>query len=191
MRPPPAQRCPRPWGRLRRVDSGAGSIRRPRLSFRLLRLGQPAPSCANGWPASMPSGRASASSSRHRPRRARPREPVRRRLRPGKGCGVQRNQLPVLSGYDRRMQRERRRLSLLCAAARARAGRTRGTRVRSPIPGGCSSMVELQLPKLLTWVRFPSPAPSYGVTRQCAATQEVDCLETRVAVRISQRSRVV
>src|SRR6478735_6734582 len=24
---------------------------------------------------------------------------------------------------------------------------------------GCSSMVELQLPKLLTWVRFPSPAP--------------------------------
>jgi hypothetical protein len=25
--------------------------------------------------------------------------------------------------------------------------------------GGCSSMVELQLPKLLTWVRFPSPAP--------------------------------
>ena len=25
---------------------------------------------------------------------------------------------------------------------------------------GCSSMVELQLPKLLTWVRFPSPAPS-------------------------------
>ena len=27
-------------------------------------------------------------------------------------------------------------------------------------PCGCSSMVELQLPKLLTWVRFPSPAPS-------------------------------
>ena len=26
-------------------------------------------------------------------------------------------------------------------------------------PCGCSSMVELQLPKLLTWVRFPSPAP--------------------------------
>ena len=25
---------------------------------------------------------------------------------------------------------------------------------------GCSSMVELQLPKLLAWVRFPSPAPS-------------------------------
>ena len=25
---------------------------------------------------------------------------------------------------------------------------------------GCSSMVELQLPKLLTWVRFPSPAPT-------------------------------
>ena len=24
---------------------------------------------------------------------------------------------------------------------------------------GCSSMVELQLPKLTTWVRFPSPAP--------------------------------
>ena len=24
---------------------------------------------------------------------------------------------------------------------------------------GCSSMVELQLPKLITWVRFPSPAP--------------------------------
>ena len=27
--------------------------------------------------------------------------------------------------------------------------------------GGCSSMVELQLPKLATWVRFPSPAPSF------------------------------
>ena len=26
---------------------------------------------------------------------------------------------------------------------------------------GCSSMVELQLPKLLTWVRFPSPAPEF------------------------------
>jgi hypothetical protein len=24
---------------------------------------------------------------------------------------------------------------------------------------GCSSMVELQLPKLVAWVRFPSPAP--------------------------------
>ena len=24
---------------------------------------------------------------------------------------------------------------------------------------GCSSMAELQLPKLITWVRFPSPAP--------------------------------
>jgi hypothetical protein len=24
---------------------------------------------------------------------------------------------------------------------------------------GCSSMVELELPKLQTWVRFPSPAP--------------------------------
>ena len=26
---------------------------------------------------------------------------------------------------------------------------------------GCSSMVERQLPKLDTWVRFPSPAPKY------------------------------
>lgn len=25
---------------------------------------------------------------------------------------------------------------------------------------GCSSMVEQELPKLLTWVRFPSPAPA-------------------------------
>ncbi len=25
--------------------------------------------------------------------------------------------------------------------------------------GGCSSMVELQVPNLITWVRFPSPAP--------------------------------
>jgi hypothetical protein len=25
--------------------------------------------------------------------------------------------------------------------------------------GGCSSMVELQPSKLITWVRFPSPAP--------------------------------
>ncbi len=30
--------------------------------------------------------------------------------------------------------------------------------IESPV-SGCSSMVELQLPKLLTWVRFPSPAP--------------------------------
>lgn len=28
---------------------------------------------------------------------------------------------------------------------------------------GCSSMVERELPKLLTWVRFPSPAPTKGV----------------------------
>src|SRR3546814_9435415 len=28
-------------------------------------------------------------------------------------------------------------------------------------PSGCSSMVELQLPKLLAWVRFPSPAPPH------------------------------
>jgi hypothetical protein len=31
---------------------------------------------------------------------------------------------------------------------------------------GCSSMVELQLPKLLTWVRFPSPAPLPSRTDQ-------------------------
>ncbi len=35
----------------------------------------------------------------------------------------------------------------------------RGTCIESPPARGCSSMVELQLPKLLTWVRFPSPAP--------------------------------
>lgn len=29
------------------------------------------------------------------------------------------------------------------------------------ISRGCSSMVEHQLPKLNTWVRFPSPAPSF------------------------------
>jgi hypothetical protein len=28
-----------------------------------------------------------------------------------------------------------------------------------PFAGGCSSMAELQLPKLIAWVRFPSPAP--------------------------------
>ena len=28
------------------------------------------------------------------------------------------------------------------------------------LSSGCSSMVELQLPKLVTWVRFPSPAPT-------------------------------
>ena len=39
-----------------------------------------------------------------------------------------------------------------CGPAR-RAGIIRAER-------GCSSMVELQLPKLLTWVRFPSPAPT-------------------------------
>ena len=32
--------------------------------------------------------------------------------------------------------------------------------VESLTERGCSSMVELQLPKLLTWVRFPSPAPA-------------------------------
>ncbi len=35
-------------------------------------------------------------------------------------------------------------------------------------PCGCSSMVELQLPKLLTWVRFPSPAP---LPKQCQASR--------------------
>src|SRR5689334_2217963 len=35
-----------------------------------------------------------------------------------------------------------------------------GHRVQCPCrAGGCSSMVEPQLPKLMTWVRFPSPAP--------------------------------
>ncbi len=29
---------------------------------------------------------------------------------------------------------------------------------------GCSSMVELQLPKLIAWVRFPSPAPLHPLT---------------------------
>ena len=28
---------------------------------------------------------------------------------------------------------------------------------------GCSSMVEQELPKLLTWVRFPSPAPNSSI----------------------------
>src|SRR5215813_14747201 len=31
-------------------------------------------------------------------------------------------------------------------------------------PGGCSSMVERWLPKPLTWVRFPSPAPPWAAT---------------------------
>src|ERR1700704_6779097 len=31
---------------------------------------------------------------------------------------------------------------------------------REPLPRGCSSMVERQLPKLHTRVRFPSPAPA-------------------------------
>jgi hypothetical protein len=30
------------------------------------------------------------------------------------------------------------------------------------LSGGCSSMVELRLPKPLTRVRFPSPAPPFG-----------------------------
>src|SRR3569833_948537 len=36
---------------------------------------------------------------------------------------------------------------------------------------GCSSMVELQLPKLIAWVRFPSPAPTSRspAHRACAA----------------------
>src|ERR1700756_4481886 len=35
-----------------------------------------------------------------------------------------------------------------------------GSSLVSPEPCGCSSMVELWLPKPLTWVRFPSPAPT-------------------------------
>ena len=31
---------------------------------------------------------------------------------------------------------------------------------------GCSSTVESQLPKLMTWVRFPSPAPFYTAGRR-------------------------
>ncbi len=46
----------------------------------------------------------------------------------------------------------------LCACFRIRAGFT-GAEF-SLYPCGCSSMVEPQLPKLMTWVRFPSPAPS-------------------------------
>jgi hypothetical protein len=34
-----------------------------------------------------------------------------------------------------------------------------GVQVPSPVPCGCSSMVELQPSKLVAWVRFPSPAP--------------------------------
>jgi hypothetical protein len=39
------------------------------------------------------------------------------------------------------------------------AGRKLRRYVRSVSRCGCSSMVERQLPKLHTWVRFPSPAP--------------------------------
>ena len=35
---------------------------------------------------------------------------------------------------------------------------------------GCSSMVEPELPKLLTWVRFPSPAP---FSHRCIATRSI------------------
>ena len=47
----------------------------------------------------------------------------------------------------------------LAYVVRALYRRTRRHR-RIRVLSGCSSMVELQLPKLLTWVRFPSPAPS-------------------------------
>ena len=47
-------------------------------------------------------------------------------------------------------------IDFLAGAFGARTRRHRRIRILS----GCSSMVELQLPKLLTWVRFPSPAPS-------------------------------
>ena len=48
---------------------------------------------------------------------------------------------------------------------------------------GCCSMVEPQLPKLMTWVRFPSPAPipsrqcntRLGVKRSVVATHLCDC----------------
>ena len=39
----------------------------------------------------------------------------------------------------------------------------RRKRRRIPSQRGCSSMVEHQLPKLNTWVRFPSPAPTHRV----------------------------
>ena len=65
-----------------------------------------------------------------------------------------------------------RRQAVLTAARSRSATSARWRRVantpraahRLRATSGCSSMVELQLPKLLAWVRFPSPAPrsTYG-----------------------------
>jgi hypothetical protein len=52
---------------------------------------------------------------------------------------------------------------------RARARQVRGARSakgrRSVGPGGCSSMVEQQPSKLMTRVRFPSPAPAFAAAQ--------------------------
>ncbi len=72
-------------------------------------------------------------------------------------------------------------LNKMTVAPRPR-GSTRGARPHKGIRG-CSSMVELQLPKLLTWVRFPSPAPIplHASGRPCRLQCEAHCC---------QRSRV-
>src|SRR5580658_197291 len=44
---------------------------------------------------------------------------------------------------------------------------------------GCSSMVELQLPKLLTWVRFPSPAPLSRQHQPSTTRRFPDCHDVR------------
>src|SRR3546814_6377178 len=46
-------------------------------------------------------------------------------------------------------------------------------------PSGCSSMVELQLPKLLAWVRFPSPAPSHSCGRRHLLSRPVTRADQR------------
>src|SRR5688572_5064515 len=73
-------------------------------------------------------------------------------------------------------------LSVICMAAiLSRCGPARPAGI-IPAERGCSSMVELLLPKQLTRVRFPSPAPS-PQGRPCAAfsdgaeSQATDVLE--------------
>ena len=87
-------------------------------------------------------------SPRHRPR---PRQ-----------CRANTRAAVAVSVFDRPpFIRRCRRLSCCRVSRRAR---------RIGSPRGCSSMVELQLPKLLTWVRFPSPAPVFRRPR-CARSQ--------------------
>src|SRR5690606_41375044 len=53
-----------------------------------------------------------------------------------------------------------------CSRPPAASGKLSGEGQPNGCPSGCSSMVELQLPKLITRVRFPSSAPKHERDRK-------------------------